>query len=120
MDYSDMRDANLGVFGAAGTYTTPAGSATSVDEAIFEENEPSPLFDNDGETLLRRARVQLSAADPAFEGGAAPVRDATWTQDSEVWTVEDVRRLPGGMFELDLVRSEVQERSREGYRLRRR
>lgn len=102
------------VFGGTATYTPPEGAAVTLAELRFEQKAGQPTPGADGETLQEQATAVLRAAEVA-----APVRLATITRNGLTWTVDQVLELPGGDWQLELVRSVPEEKSRESYRLRR-
>ena len=100
-------------FGEPVTYTDTDGTATAIEyaEVTYEEREnvESPA----GESMVERARVVVAASDIA-----APVRDATVTIGSVVWTIDYVRPLTGKTFELHIKRANVSRRHAQNYRRR--
>lgn len=97
-------------------YTAPeGGAAVDVAEAIWTPQEQIEQPGRDGVAIQDRVQVQVRAS--YFT--AAPAVNGTVTRAGEAWTVERVLPLPGECYELVVVRSNPDEKSHEGYRLRR-
>ena len=96
------------------TYTTAAGSGSSIT-AVWAAEEPAKIGDVQvGQSKRREARCVVAAADIA-----APAIGATVTRsDGDVWSVIEVDPIGhGAAFTLTLKRAEPAERAGENYRI---
>ena len=97
--------------GESVTLLTPAGATSTVTVQSWIEGPAKDVTDDTGTTIKYRATVSICesvVADP-------PIRSRL-TRLSEVWSVIDRRRLPGGVWELTAERIGSVERARPGYR----
>ena len=106
-----------GVFGEAGTYTPAGGVAVAVTDAVFCEHTAATAPADDGMATGRTATVTIAAADVAVPDRLDVY---THTATGEEWVVDAVTPVAGGArWHLELVRSELAERSKPGFRMER-
>lgn len=107
-------DAIFAAFGESLTYT----DSDDVETVLTGSFAPQPSDTRpvtDGETRIRQAIATVLISDLA-----SPALGETITHNSELWAVEAYHRVHGGTaWEIRLTRSEIEERSRQAYRLRR-
>ena len=103
------REQLLATIGETITHTDSAGTQTSVT-AVWVEDETLNDIDEDGNTLIRRARVYMRDDDVTVTAYDQ------LTRDSEDWIVETAQKRAGGIYEIVARRSERIERTRQTYR----
>ncbi len=101
----------LPAFGRAVTYTTAAGVATSIDQAMVGPVEDVDEDAPDGRVLRQVREVSISTDDVAD-----PQINATVTIDSVVYAVEAITSQTYAMSTLRVVRIGSREKSRPEYR----
>lgn len=107
----------LAVHGEQVTYTTAAGSASTI-YGRFHENVSETRDDTDGREIVRSATIRISN-DPTldtYSGIAAPAVDDTVTVNGETWIVTNTGEPSGGQWTLELERIESLEKTQPGYR----
>lgn len=107
----------LAVHGRQVTYTTAAGSASTI-YGRFHENVSTTRDDTDGREVLRTATIRIGndAALATYGGVASPAVDDTVTVDGDIWHVSNTGEPNGGQWTLELERIEAVEKTQPGYR----
>jgi hypothetical protein len=98
-------------FGGSLTYVTAAGVSTSLTGDVFDERVETDN-ESDRRIKVRRCDAVISSNTSSTYGGiATPKLKDTVTISSVSWAIEGIRKLPGGWWQLQLVRPEPMDRS---------